>query len=246
MIRRIATVATLVLIALACGDGRPSVNGTPPALVERVVAPRRATEGTSPPLLVLLHGIGANENDLLPLAGQLDPRLLVVSVRAPRPYQRGWAWFQLDFRDGGEIVPNLEQAHETLGDLVRWLQTAPGRLGADGRRVYLLGFSQGGMMSLAVLHTAPELVAGVVALSTRFGDRLVRAPADAAAVSRVPVFVAHGASDTLLPIGDGRAIRDRLQPLLRDFTYREYPTGHTIAPDEIRDVAAWLTTRLDR
>jgi phospholipase/carboxylesterase len=97
-----------------------------------------------------------------------------------------------------------------------------------------------------VLHTAPERVAGVVALSTHFGDPLVKAPADAAAVAGVPVFVAHGVADRLLPIANGRAIRDRLQPLLRDFTYREYPIGHTIVADEIRDVAAWLTARLDR
>jgi phospholipase/carboxylesterase len=196
-------------------------------------------------MLVLLHGIGANENDLVPLAGDLDPRLLVVSLRAPRPYHGGWAWFGLDFPAAGEVVPNVDQAHETVADLVRWLAAAPVRLGADPQQVYLLGFSQGAMMSLAVLWTAPERLAGVVALSGLFDDRLVTTAAPDAAVAHVPVFVAHGVEDRVLPIADGRAIRDRFQPVVEDFTYREYPIAHTITPDEKRDVGAWLTARID-
>jgi phospholipase/carboxylesterase len=194
---------------------------------------------------VLLHGIGSNENDLVTLAGELDPRLLVVSLRAPRPYHGGWAWFGLDFPGGGKVVPNVEQAHETVADLVRWFAAAPARLRADPQQVYLLGFSQGAMMSLAVLRSAPERLAGVVVLSGLFDDRLVATPAANGAVARVPVFVAHGLQDRVLPIADGRAIRDRFQPIVEDFTYREYPMAHTIGPDARRDVAAWLTTRID-
>ena len=211
-----------------------------------MIAARRTSEGVPPPLLVLLHGIGSNEDDLASLAGELDPRFLAVSVRAPRPYHGGWAWFHITFRSGGDIVPDLEQAHETLADFVGWLAAAPARLGADPRRVYLLGFSQGAMMSLGVLRTAPERVAGIIALSGCSVDELVEAPADDGAVARVPVFVAHGIQDRTLPVSDGRAIRDQLQPIVRDFTYREYPIPHTIAPDELRDVATWLTARLDR
>jgi phospholipase/carboxylesterase len=214
--------------------------------VERVVAPRRATEGSPPPLLVLLHGIGSNENDLVSFAGRLDPRFLVVSLRAPRPYHGGFAWFQITWRSDGSIVPDVDQAHATLADLVRWLAAAPARLGADARRVYLMGFSQGAMMSLGVLSTAPERLAGLVALSGLFRDDLVETPADAGAIGGVAVFVAHGSRDDLLPIADGRAVRDHFQPMVRDFTYREYEMPHTIAPDEVRDVAAWLTAHLDR
>jgi len=209
------------------------------------VQARHPAEKAKPPMLVLLHGIGANENDLVSLAADVDPRLLVVSLRAPRPYHSGFAWFGLDFPAQGEVVPNVEQAHETVADLVRWLDAAPARLGADPQQVYLLGFSQGAMMSLAVLRTAPERLAGVVALSGLFDDRLVTTRAADAAVARVPVFVAHGVEDRVLPIADGRAIRDRFQPVVEDFTYREYPMAHTIGPDEKRDVATWLTLRID-
>jgi len=240
--------ATIVAAVLAACGGAPDSRVEPPAapaFVERVVQPRRAPDAAKPPMLVLLHGIGANENDLVSLAGDFDPRLLVVSLRAPRPYHSGFAWFGLDFPAPGEVVPNVDQARETVADLVRWLAAAPARLGADPEQVYLLGFSQGAMMSLSVLRTAPERLAGVVALSGIFDDRLVTTPAADAAVAHVPMFVAHGVDDRVLPIADGRAVRDRFQPIVEDFTYREYSMPHTIGPDEKRDVGAWLTARID-
>ena len=219
---------------------------SPPHLVERVAQARRTTPGVSPPLLVLLHGIGADENDLFSLASKLDPRFTVVSVRAPRPYHTGYAWFDIVWRPDGSIVPNVAQARETLADFVRWIAAVPARLGADAKRVYLLGFSQGAMMSLGVLRTAPGRLAGVVALSGRFTDALFETTPPAAAMGSVPLFVGHGTQDDILPIANGRAVRDAFQPLVRDFTYREYPVPHAIAPAELRDVAAWLTSHLDR
>ena len=229
---------------VACDDRGGMSRVESPTFVERVVAPRTPGPG-APPLLVLLHGIGADENDLLPLAHVLDPRLSVVGLRAPRPYQVGYAWFHIDWTADGSVVPDVAQARETLGDLLRWVAAAPARLGTDPGRLYLLGFSQGAMMSLGVLGTTPELLAGVIALSGRNIDRLFDAPATPDAIARVPLFVAHGTYDDLLPLANGRGIRDRLEPLVRDFTYREYAVAHGIADDEVRDVAAWLRERLD-
>src|SRR5262249_59666988 len=108
---------------------------------------------------------------------------------APHPYDVGFAWFRIDFRPGGAIVPDRTQAEATLADLVRWLAAAPARLGTDPDRTYLLGFSQGAMMSLGVLVTAPERIAGVVALSGRAPDDLFAGGAPRDAVARVPLFV---------------------------------------------------------
>jgi phospholipase/carboxylesterase len=235
----------LVRLATACHDGRVSPADAP-RYVERTIPARRTTPGAPPPLLVMLHGIGADENDLLPLFRELDPRLTVVSLRAPRQYHVGYAWFQIAWRPDGSIVPDVAQAHEALPDLVRWIEAAPSRLATDPARLYVLGFSQGAMMSYGVLRTAPERLAGLIALSGRFSDELFPATASPGAIARVPVFMGHGTRDDLLPVANGRAARDLLQPLVRDLTYREYPIGHGISPEELRDVAAWLTERLDR
>ena len=149
---------------------------TTSAFVERVAAPRQPSAG-KPPLLVLLHGIGADENDLLPIAGTLDPRLRVVSLRAPRPYAVGNAWFQIDFRPDGTLVPDLVQA----SDARRPREVARGRAGPPRHRpghTYLLGFSQGAMMSLGLLQSVPRRLAGVIALSGRDPTGLFEVTAD--------------------------------------------------------------------
>lgn len=240
--------ALLPLLALAaCDTGGSPMGSTspasPPAWVERVVAPRQPAAG-APPLLVLLHGIGADERDLLPLAAALDPRLLVVSLRAPHDYPVGHAWFPLDLRPGGEVVADVAQARATLADLVRWLAAAPARHGTDPGRTFLLGFSQGAMMSLGALRAAPERLAGVIALSGGPVGDLFPATADAAAIARVPLLVAHGAHDDVLPIENGRRVRDAFQPQSRDFTYREFPIGHGIGDAELALVARWLGAHL--
>jgi phospholipase/carboxylesterase len=241
---RVATTLLVILLA-ACGRGVFRGTGASPQLVERVIAARRTT-GAPPPLLVLLHGLGSNENDLASLAGTFDARFEVVSLRAPRPWRGGFAWFPIEWRSDGTIVVDPQQALQSIADLDRWLAGAPTRLGADPRHVYLLGFSQGAMMSLAVLRTAPERVAGVVALSGRFDATLFDQPPDRRAMARVALFVGHGTADELLPVTDGRTVRDAFTPLVPDTTYREYAMSHAIGTDELHDVASWLTERLDR
>jgi phospholipase/carboxylesterase len=140
----------------------------------------------------------------------------------------------------------VPQAHAALDDLVRWLRAVPARHGADPARMYLLGFSQGAMMTLGVLRRAPALLAGAIALSGRSPDGLFPARAAAAAIAGVPLLVAHGTQDDVLPVENGRRARDAFAPLSLDFTYREYPVGHGISGQEVAFVNTWLAERIDR
>lgn len=208
-------------------------------------APARRTHGEPAPLLVLLHGVGADEHDLFSLADALDPRLTVVSLRAPNPYDSGFAWFRLELLDDGSMLIDGAQARESLARLTVWLETAPARFGTDPERTFLLGFSQGAIMSLALLATLPERLAGVIALSGRRPHELFERTAPATEIANVPLLVAHGFFDDVLPIAHGRAIRDAYAPVSRDFTYREFPVGHGIAAEEVSLIGRWLTDRLD-
>jgi phospholipase/carboxylesterase len=235
----------IVVVLAGCGPEAPvSGPGASPAWPERVARARTTDAGRKPPLVVLLHGIGADEDDLFPLARALDPRITVVSVGAPHGYYGGRAWFHIDFAPGGRVVPDVPQARATLADLVEWLRAAPDRWDTDPARTFLLGFSQGGMMALGVLGEVPERLAGVVVLSSRYSTELFPATAGADTIARVPLFVAHGTHDQTLPIAHGREIRDTFQTKSRDFTYREYRVAHGITDDEMADVAAWLAARL--
>lgn len=232
-------------LAAACGQRGATMEAAAPDWVVRTRAPRATSTDERAPLLVLLHGIGTDENDLFPIADLLDPRFQVVSLRAPGTYVMGHSWFHIDFEPNGTVVPDVPGARRTLADLQRWLAAAPARFGTDPARTVLLGFSQGAMMSLGIVRTAPEQVAAVVALSGRAPGELFPASAPPDAVAAVPLFVGHGLYDDVLPIAHGRATQEAFAGSA-DVTYREYPVAHGITDAELRDVAAWLTARLDR
>jgi phospholipase/carboxylesterase len=111
--------------------------------------------------------------------------------------------------------------------------------------VYLAGFSQGAMMSLALALTRPEKIAGVVAMSGRFPLSVLGDDLDRKALGGMPVLVTHGLYDPMLPIEEGRGIQKALQALPLELTYREYPMGHEVNLESLRDVSAWLTKTLD-
>ena len=197
------------------------------------------------PLLVMLHGVGADEHDLLPLAAHLDPRLLVVSVRAPREYPvMGYSWFDIDW----STVPpryDLAQAEESRAALVSLLPALAKEHGTDPARTFLLGFSQGAAMALATALTRPDLVRGLVVHSGRLFPDLRERAAPVAALARLDALVLHGVDDPVIPVERGQEIRAFLEPLLGNrLAYAEHDAGHEVTPSSLEDVAAWLKARL--
>jgi phospholipase/carboxylesterase len=199
----------------------------------------------APPLLILLHGIGSNEEDLMALEPYLDERFLIVSARAPHAYGwGGYAWFEIEWLPNG-IAIDRDQAASSRELIIRFIGEAAAAYGADPARVYLLGFSQGAMMSGWVALARPELVAGTVLMSGRIPDEVRDQIAAPERLAGKPFLVVHGALDPVLPIQNGRASRDILQRLPVDLTYREYPIGHEVSPQSLADVVAWLSEHLD-
>lgn len=198
-----------------------------------------------PPLLLLLHGVGSHEGDLIQLAPYLDSRFFNVSARAPITLGPGmYGWFHL-ILDPFQPVINPEEAEQSRQILIRFIDEVVDAYGVDPQRVYLLGFSQGAIMSLGIALTRPDKVAGVVAMSGRILPEVLPLIASKEALRGLPIFVAHGIDDPILPIHHGRATRDRLAALPVALTYREYPMGHHVTEESLQDAAAWLTARLD-
>ena len=207
---------------------------------------REPVEGgrTPPPLLLLLHGVGSNEDDLFGLAPYLDGRFLIVSARAPVALEYGgYGWFSIDFTPRG-MVADLAQAKKSLGMLTGFIDGLVNAYGADSHRVYLAGFSQGAMMSLALLLTCPEKLAGVVAMSGRLPVNELEREPDRESLRDKPVMVTHGLYDPVLPIENGRMARDYLGRLPVALTYREYPMAHEVSAESLREVTRWLTDAL--
>jgi phospholipase/carboxylesterase len=199
----------------------------------------------APPLLLLLHGIGSNEEDLIGLEPYLDERFLIVSARAPHPYgMGGYAWFEIEWTATGFVI-DPAQAEASRKQIVQFIGEAVAAYGADPARVYLLGFSQGAIIGSWVALTRPDLIAGAVLMSGRIPDELRSQIAAPEQLAGKPFLVVHGAFDQVLPIQNGRASRDLLQGLPVDLTYREYPMAHEISAQSLADVSAWLAARLE-
>lgn len=199
-----------------------------------------------PPLLLLLHGVGSHEADLMGLAPSLDPRFLLVSARGPVTLAPGmYAWFQV-LLDPNNPVINPDQAESSRRAILRFIAEAVEAYHADAARVFLLGFSQGAIMSLSVALTEPSAVAGVVAMSGRLLPEVLPLLAPPAALRGLPVLLLHGTADPVLPIQHGRTARDRLAALPVELTYREYAMGHQVSAESLADAAAWLREQMDR
>ncbi|NJL99765.1 MAG: phospholipase [Synechococcaceae cyanobacterium SM2_3_2] len=216
-------------------------------LVHRTRQPQTAeklqkAEG-SPPILLMLHGVGSHEEDLLGLASYLDPRFYVVSVRAPRPYQAGgFSWFDLTWTETG-VTGDPQQALESL-ELLR--QFVDGLRQSDPQLalspLYVMGFSQGAMMSLLLTLRFPPSVQGAVIMSGRWPTGLEVDPS--AELGGLPLLVVHGTQDRVLSIAEGREIRRQLQRLPVDLSYSEFEMGHEVSSDSLLRIRDWLTQQL--
>jgi phospholipase/carboxylesterase len=212
------------------------------ALVHQIAAARQG--GPPHPTLLLLHGRGSNERDLLPLGQAVDPRFFLVSVRAPRRFYAGfdgdgYAWY--DSLAPGQ--PDQASFQDSLALLSRFVDELAQTYPVDPAGLIPLGFSQGAMMANALTLTAPEKVAGAVLLSG-FQPALAQLAVRREALRGKPIFAAHGLYDQLLGVEMGRQVRDTLTALETDLTYREYPVEHQVAPAELADINAWLQARL--
>ena len=210
-----------------------------------VHATRPARRGDGPhPGLLLLHGRGTDEHDLLPLAGELDARVFTVSARAPFrfPYG-GHAWYDLDPRGVG--FPGGDSLAQSLSLLDRFIDEILSAYPILGDQLYVGGFSMGAAMSATLALLYPDRVAGAMVLSgyvpaaNNLSFRLDQ-------VAGHSVFEAHGIHDNVIPIEWGRRSRDFFAETSVDLTYREYPIGHEISQRELQDVSSWFTGVLDR
>lgn len=199
----------------------------------------RDDDGTlpSPPMLVLLHGYGSDENDLASIADLVSPSWVAVALRAPTSLGEGrFAWYPLTFGDNGPSARPEDVQSATQALVVR-LQQHVATHGAEPGRVHLLGFSQGAMMSQQVAAVAPELVASI----GLFGARLTLDTPHAARDTPTPVFMAHGLQDTVVPYTSGTALRDSLPQDLYTVVWNEFDGPHTMPPSLLRQWATWVT-----
>lgn len=203
--------------------------------------PQVASDGP-PPLLIMLHGYGSNEHDLFVLGDYLDPRLHIVSARGVLNLGFGFAWYHLGGTPGN-LLPDPASRTHARAMLAKFVADLPGRIGTDPQRTYLLGFSQGAIMSLALAILNPGQFAGIMPLSGYLDPETLDGPLPAG-IADLPILQLHGTQDEVIPVTAARRTRDLLAPVAHELTYQEYPVGHTISMEGLQLIQRWLAERL--
>jgi len=208
------------------------------ALIRRPIVPT-----SSGPLLVLLHGLGANEHDLMGLERDFDPKLTIVCLRAPLEYQfGGFAWFEIQWLpDGIHVDP--QQALQSLDILLETLRNLPSQLDLQPSQTFLGGFSQGAIMSLGASLAEPGLFDGVLLLSGRMLPEFAQVD-PSPTFAKLPFYVQHGLNDQVLPVSGARTIKSFLESAGCPLTYLEYSMGHEINQPSLKQMTRWLNERI--
>jgi phospholipase/carboxylesterase len=195
----------------------------------------------APWLLVLLHGVGSNEADLFGLAPAVPVRFHVLSLRAPfRMGPNAFGWFTFAVRPDGQRVIDAEQELSSRTLLAQVISSSVEQLSVPAERVVVGGFSQGGIMSLSLLLTRPELMTAAVVMHSRLLPEVAPLMAPAAALRGRRIWVSHGTTDQVMPLANAHDIRDRVQELPIELSYAEFPGGHEIRPAELSAAMTWL------
>lgn len=214
------------------------------SLIHLVQYPDSCDSGTESkyPTIVALHGRGSNERDLIGLAPFLPDDLLWVSPRGSFPLgPDGYEWFQLT-QVGKPDPARLANALHTLDRFIEEIMEA---YPVDGQHLYLLGFSQGTVVSLSYAATLPQRVTGVIAHSG-YLPHDSGLFFDETGLKNKPFLFAHGKQDSVLPVDWARRSRDTLHKLGADVEYHEFDMGHEITAPSLAVVTNWLARQRKR
>ena len=193
-----------------------------------------------PPLLLLLHGYGSDENDLFSFAAELPNNYFVISARAPIPMQPyGNAWYAITIDPSGVKTSDNEGARESRDKIAHFIDEAVTGYELDPYNVTLLGFSQGTILSYGVALSYPEKVKNIIGLSGYINEEIIDVQSNAA-YAHLSIYNSHGTVDQVIPIEAARKTPAYLKNLGIESTLSEFPVGHGVHPTNFYELKEWL------
>ena len=188
----------------------------------------------------VLHGRGADEEDLVPVANRLPGERHVISFRAPDRLRGGYTWYDLDLSAGGleSSQPDADGFRRSLDLVAESVEAAVDAYDLDPDALGLLGFSQGAITSLSLVLEQPDTFAWVAAhhgyLAESHADRSPEG------IEGKPVFVGAGETDQIIPANRCAAAAEAMRDAGADVTFESFKGGHGIGPDELDAVREFV------
>lgn len=182
------------------------------------------------PTLIMLHGRGSDEHDLFGLKEYFDQRLTIYSLRAPNEFGwGGYTWFDL-YEDGSVDEESFLNSTNKIITFINTLQT---------KKLFLLGFSMGAIMSYSIALTKPNMCKGIAALSG-FAPEQLSQKYRLQELQDLHIFISHGIHDPVIPISSARKTKELLAHSNAHVSYNEYNMAHQINDKCLHDVKDWV------
>ena len=193
------------------------------------------------PLLLLLHGYGSNDSDLFSFASELPDEYYVISARGPYDLQYGsYAWYAINFDADQNKFSDHDQAILSRDLVVKFIEELKEKFPIDSSNITLIGFSQGSILSYSIALSYPNIVQRVGALSGYLNLEINIENYPNNDFSNLKIFASHGKVDQVIPVEWARKTDPILKSLGINSTYKEYPIGHGVSPQNFFDLKDWL------
>lgn len=199
----------------------------------------------NPPLLILLHGYGSNEQDLFSFASELPEELLIISARAPMTLGPGsYSWYTISFDMNDGKFSDTDEALVSRDIIAKFIDEVKETFDVNTEKTFLLGFSQGTILSYSVALNYPEKVQHVIGLSGYINQDLLNREHRIQNFSNLDFFISHGSVDQVIPVEWAQNAAPYLKDLGIKHSYKEYMVGHGVAPQNFHDFKNWIEERL--
>ncbi|QSW88818.1 alpha/beta fold hydrolase [Flavobacterium endoglycinae] len=230
--------AFILIITISSFNVKMNTIAQKPKLYYKVRQPKIKSE--KPPLVILLHGVGSNEQNMFSFADALPDQYLVVSARGPLTFGPiSFAWFQVDFSTGKPII-NEKQAEAARIAILEFIDDLKTEQSFDENKVYLAGFSQGGIMSYSAALTQPDKIKGIAVMSGRLLPEIKPIIASEDQLKPLRIFISHGNQDHVLQFQYALDAQEYLKSKNLEPEFHQYNEDHTINHEMLKDLVKWL------
>lgn len=210
-------------------------------LIYELRTPKQIDSAKTYPALLVMHGMGSNEQNMLSLVNGLEEHFFIFSIRGPLNQSPGYAYFTIQ----GYGKPYKEVFDQAVTKLTSFIEYAYKKYPLDLSQIYLLGFSQGAILSMTLALILGERIKGVVALSG-YIPGFVKEKYDIKPVDRTSLFISHGDMDQVLPYEWCVANSEYFQSLGTKVTFKTYHEGHSVSMQNLKDFKEWLLDLLEK
>lgn len=197
--------------------------------------PSNLEKGEKYPVIYVMHGMGSNEKDILGLIEELQNDFILIGIRGSLSKDNGFAYFNI--KSFGN--PDIDSFDKAVLNLKEFIDNAPKGYPIDTAKQYLLGFSQGAILSMTLALILGDKLKGIIALSG-YIPKHVKENYSIKVFENLLVFISHGELDPIFPVNIGKDNYNFFKERDENVTYKHYPMGHEVSLETKKDFVKWI------